>query len=520
MSERWRRELGKIDELEPSAHVLDEARVLPPSTPTGPSGRSRVLAGVVAFVLFGAAVAFISGAFGGSSTVGDTDTSPSVSTAPSSTIQRAFDGWLVTATVEPREAGPLRITIGDFKNAPSGNAHTWLQHDFTLENTGNQTLQFEDWRTSVFLGPPARSLLVGDAGCGYAASSAAAPVEAGACITNLVSTVLQPGESVTRTISLWKELNGMPALTAGTYTFTRTLRYAVVGDPGSETDVPVTITYSIEQDPRGLETQTQSPGPTGGPTTDVDPLGWSIQLPPGWTASHHGFDVNEGATISGEVSGTPIDITIEHFTPGYVVTPAEMTYPQDDTPLPLDPKKLEPGEGGPSMWFMEGGMSFRIQVGSRLTLRPDAQSVVDDIIRSIAFVPWQQAPPGESQVRNGWRSLYGFDADPNAMQDAGVSWQCWSADVCYVAFYGTEMPLVLGPIPICGEGENMTADRSSGYPIVLQCPDGTTQAWSGSGDASPTNVGPYASVLAQHPMIRAWDGTSLTNTKLGNGPHG
>jgi len=63
MSERWRSELGKIDQLEPPSRLLDEARAFSPRTPTGPSGRSRILAGAVAFVVFGAAVAFFARAF-------------------------------------------------------------------------------------------------------------------------------------------------------------------------------------------------------------------------------------------------------------------------------------------------------------------------------------------------------------------------------------------------------------------------------------------------------------------------
>lgn len=58
MSERWRRELGRLDELEPPSRLVDEARERPPAPSSGPTVRSRVVAGVVAFGIFALAGSF------------------------------------------------------------------------------------------------------------------------------------------------------------------------------------------------------------------------------------------------------------------------------------------------------------------------------------------------------------------------------------------------------------------------------------------------------------------------------
>ena len=163
------------------------------------------------------------------------------------------------------------------------------------------------------------------------------------------------------------------------------------------------------------------------------------------------------------------------------------------------------------MWFSEGGRSFWIQVGSRLALDADPQAIVDRIIESLEFAPWQ---PGEE--RNGWTALHPTDEDGATSQDAMISWQTCNRAGCFVLVYGRygpggQGPYVLGPIPSCGEGENMTADPSSEYRIVLECPDGTTQAWGAPGEPAPGNSPVYDRALNVYAVIQAWDGTLLTN---------
>jgi hypothetical protein len=234
--------------------------------------RGRLLAAALALVVSVGSIALVQRAFQGR--VGPTPPASSASVSPSiSSGPKApsFDGWTVGVSVTPSEFGPLRISVGDVTAAPRTESNGWLQHDFVLENTGSRTLDFDDTRISVFLGPPPRSLIAADTGCGYGASSKTAPVEAGACLSYLDAITLEPGRSVTRQISLWKELNGMPALSPGTYTFTKVLRYRSAGQPGSEIEVTVHITYSIEPAEPGVAPipSARACGSPGGSVNDV-----------------------------------------------------------------------------------------------------------------------------------------------------------------------------------------------------------------------------------------------------------
>lgn len=217
--------------------------------PVGPTRtRGRLFAAALALIISVGSLALVWRAFGGSRgptpAASTASVGPSVSSGPGGP---SFDGWIVAVSVTPSEFGPLKISVGDITAAPSTDSKGWLQHDITLENTGSRTLAFGDTRTSVFLGPPPRSLIAADTGCGYAASSKTAPVKAGVCRAYLDAITLEPGQSVTRQISLWKELNGMPELMPGTYTFTKVLRYRSAGQPGSETEATVHVTYTVEQ---------------------------------------------------------------------------------------------------------------------------------------------------------------------------------------------------------------------------------------------------------------------------------
>jgi hypothetical protein len=73
MSERWRSELRKLDELEPPPRMIDEARSRLPSGVPEATGRSRIVAAVVAFVVFALAGSFAWRAF---------ETDPAVDPSP------------------------------------------------------------------------------------------------------------------------------------------------------------------------------------------------------------------------------------------------------------------------------------------------------------------------------------------------------------------------------------------------------------------------------------------------------
>ena len=67
---------------------------------------------------------------------------------------------------------------------------------------------------------PHPRLLVSEEGCGYSLR----PFEP-ACLLYLDISPLEPGESRSRTVTLWKGLGGLQPLAAGTYVFKKTVRF-------------------------------------------------------------------------------------------------------------------------------------------------------------------------------------------------------------------------------------------------------------------------------------------------------
>src|SRR5207344_985015 len=133
-------------------------------------------------------------------------------------------------------------------------------------------------------------------------------------------------------------------------------------------------------------------------TTYTDPLGWSIDVPEGWTAeSFEEFDGRRtqtgarffsgaldpgGGTASGEML-----VTVSHFEGGPVDAPA------DDSTFPLSADDLESNEGGRQLSFRGDGLPFILDVrgGPWETNELSAQqeNIATRMIESIRFEPWQ-----------------------------------------------------------------------------------------------------------------------------------
>jgi hypothetical protein len=251
-----------------------------------------------------------------------------------------------------------------------------------------------------------------------------------------------------------------------------------------------------------------SPGPpssseSGGVTPKVysDPYGWSVVVPEGWNVDRTSANVNEGATLSGLAAGTEVSVSIMYIEPGYVATPAYFTSPHDDSALPLDPSALEPGEGGPRMWFMVGGNAIQIKVGSRMTLDADAQAVVDDIIRSVTFEPWEVGDD-----RNGFTAIGKVHAASSAEWFYAVTGDGENAFSTYVD--GERM--LYGPVYSCPGARYEV--REYGVAAMV-CADGSDNAWDFKGRPQPGNSPDYAHQLDGFPAIRSWEGYLLVDLR-------
>lgn len=139
----------------------------------------------------------------------------------------AVGRWAVTVSVEPEHVGPITVSVGAVRRSLPNDAGPWLEHNIVFSNTSDRLFRFADTRTSAFIGPPGdrRRLLAADEGCGYVPGAPDSRLEAGACRLYLDAFVVRPQPSVSRTVTLFKGLPGMKALTARRYTFEKLIRF-------------------------------------------------------------------------------------------------------------------------------------------------------------------------------------------------------------------------------------------------------------------------------------------------------
>jgi hypothetical protein len=144
-------------------------------------------------------------------------------------------GWTVRVSIEEPRVGPLQLSVSEMRSAAANDAEPWLEHDLVIENQGDVAVEVDDTRTSVFVpesGAPI--LLVADEGCGYGVPSPGAPVEPGACRRYLDAFTVEPGDSASRVVTLYKELAGMAELQEGTCVFEKVLRFSLGEEPPQE----------------------------------------------------------------------------------------------------------------------------------------------------------------------------------------------------------------------------------------------------------------------------------------------
>jgi hypothetical protein len=157
--------------------------------------------------------------------------------------------WTVDVSLSRSRFGPLRFSTGAARRAPSSSSHPWIQHRVKITNLNDEReVQLGDTRTSKYLdGPPDRALLGADEGCGYGYSEGQEGIDVGVCALYLDIPTLNPGESIRRTVTLFKGLDGMQPLEPGAYEFHKKVKFSVGHRP--ERTRPLTITYDIERTP-------------------------------------------------------------------------------------------------------------------------------------------------------------------------------------------------------------------------------------------------------------------------------
>lgn len=156
--------------------------------------------------------------------------------------------WTIDVSLSRRRIGPLRLTTTPARRAPSSSSHPWIQHDVRITNMSERKVSLSDTRTSRYLeGPVERALLGADEGCGYGFSEGQQGIDVGVCALYLDIPTLRPGRTIKRTITLFKDLDGMQPLEAGTYTFPKKVKFKVGHRP--QRTRPLTVIYDIEHTP-------------------------------------------------------------------------------------------------------------------------------------------------------------------------------------------------------------------------------------------------------------------------------
>ncbi len=122
--------------------------------------------------------------------------------------------------VEPETIGPLEIRVGPLQAAE----HGWQQHELVISNRSEDlvTVDLESGATVLERdGEP--TLLVADEGCGYGGEPDDDRVTPGCRLVERAPAQVRPGESLSRTVTLWRDLPGFDALASGTLSTTRSL---------------------------------------------------------------------------------------------------------------------------------------------------------------------------------------------------------------------------------------------------------------------------------------------------------
>jgi len=285
---------------------------------------------------------------------------------------------------------------------------------------------------------------------------------------------------------------------------------------------PVSLTFPVAR-------ETTSPSPTAVSvpwTTYTDPLGWTIDVPDGWSTGTIAPDqmgsIGAGGSGAWFSSGEPLPIpsgVLGLFgpdpAPGQVILRVFHDYKNpvvtDDSPLPLDADALLKHQGNEwDGFFIADGLEFGVATatGGGGSLSQQQHEVIWRMISSIRFQPWT---PGET--RGDPRSLKFTALDPTAnrpaaWKQAGLDWQELGG-LTYVYMENGENGVLLGPMPSCGADEVHDAGTNV-RAALLECADGTKGGWTIDGQPLSNNSPNFLDPVGVNHVVRAWDGTLLS----------
>ncbi len=255
----------------------------------------------------------------------------------------------------------------------------------------------------------------------------------------------------------------------------------------SLTAVPVTF---LPAAPDGGSTVQVTTPPTisTSPTPDVerwstytaDPeYGWTIEHPDTWSA-----DPIEAAVRFSSPNGSAVmKVAVVRNPPS-----------DDDSTFPLDPDNLQSSIH--SFTFRGDGQMFAGDVvisAADATLSPEDRQIVEEMIRSISFEPWEQG-----ETRHGWTAV-------GRPPEVGAEWALFDGNIV-IAHAVRDGFTVIDTPDACGGEQDVAIEQ--GWP-VLRCPDGTTVSYNDHGLPDVANPAEFQEPALVYPAIQAHDGHLL-----------
>ena len=258
----------------------------------------------------------------------------------------------------------------------------------------------------------------------------------------------------------------------------------------------------------------------------VDPLGWRVDYPAGWTMTAIDTQVRVSMTgaafsnvspgVASPTSATPSPVGLDPNTMPSEAVEVVITHREggpapdlttDDTrfPVTLD------GLGCPladmllcGVSVRGGGLDFSIEVRRGPDASPEDIAAAEALVASMRFRAFRLG-----EQAHGWASLGRPALYPQG--EGTPAWVGGRLGVVYV-MRGPRGTYALDLNPdACGEGENETWDPKT-LQIWIQCPAylGTgDMRYDRFGDPDPNNGPKFQTPLEAHPVITAWDGSLL-----------
>jgi hypothetical protein len=275
------------------------------------------------------------------------------------------------------------------------------------------------------------------------------------------------------------------------------------------TAVPVAMTFPDQE----VETTPPNGGsdgvPTSTPTVDgpttytsfTDSVGWTMDVPEGWSSKAIASTSITGIGGSGqEFNGD--GLTVDVFQGEAVVFPA------DDSSYPLDADTLlaPTSDGALSGMFRGNGEPVSIRAtssDSRFTQQQE--EILRHMVSSISFPHVQ---PGEAS--HGWTSAGPIDPTQTGQ------WVPYGNSQIFARFKDGKRS-VLAPFPPCSAGtgtfgvDTVVAGRTV---ISIHCPDGDVGQWDFAGDPLPGNPTYFDASIQSTDAVLSWDGQLLVQVEV------